>query len=81
VWVRAGSVVASYRAEAVADGLGDTPESERPLVATLWGRPRLGRAAARLPDGTRISWRAGRWAVNGPGAGSGREIEFAVRGV
>jgi alpha-glucosidase (family GH31 glycosyl hydrolase) len=81
VWVRAGSVVVSYRAEAVADGLGDTPESERPLVATLWGRPRLGRAAARLPDGTRISWRAGRWAVNGPRAGSGREIEFAVRGV
>jgi alpha-glucosidase (family GH31 glycosyl hydrolase) len=71
VWVRAGSVVVTYPAAHVAAGLGDAPESERPLVATLWGRPRLGRAAARLADGTRISWRRGRWSVSGP-----REVEF-----
>jgi len=43
--------------------LGDVPESERPLVATLWGRPRLRRATARLADGTRITWQRGRWSV------------------
>ena len=56
VWVRAGSIVVTYPAAHVAAGLGDTPESERPLVATLWGKPRLGRAAARLADGTRVAW-------------------------
>ncbi len=54
VWVRAGSIVVTYPAEHVARGLGDVPESDRPLVATLWGVPRLGRAAARLGDGTRV---------------------------
>ena len=56
LWVRAGAIVITYPADHVARGLGDTPESERPLVATLWGRPRGGRAAARLADGTRVSW-------------------------
>ena len=46
-----------YPAEHVAGGLGDTPEAERPLEATLWGEPPLGRAAARLADGTVVSWR------------------------
>ena len=50
VWVRAGSIVVTYPPEHVATGLGDTPESERPLIATLWGEPRLGHAAARLAD-------------------------------
>ena len=59
VWVRAGSIVVTYPAAHVAAGLGDTPESERPLVATLWGKPRLGRAAARLADGTRVAWQQG----------------------
>jgi alpha-glucosidase (family GH31 glycosyl hydrolase) len=77
VWVRAGSIVVSYPPGHVADGLGDVPDQERPLVATLWGRPRLGRSGARLADGTVISWRRGRWSVDGPGAG--REIEFVVR--
>lgn len=49
VWVRAGSIVVTYPASHVAEGLGDMPESERPLVATLWGVPRLGQTAARLP--------------------------------
>lgn len=67
VWVRRGAVVVTYPAAHVAAGLGDTPEHERPLEATLWGRPAGGRALARLADGTRIAWRAGRgWSVRGP---------------
>ena len=42
-------------------GLGDVPETARPLVATLWGVPPLGRTAARLADGARIAWRDGDW--------------------
>jgi alpha-D-xyloside xylohydrolase len=77
VWVRAGSIVVSYPAEHVARGLGDVPESERPLVATLWGAPRLGRAVVELADGTRISWRRGRWSVSAPAPVSvEREVSF-----
>src|SRR4051812_9769477 len=47
----------------VAAGLGDTPEPERPLEATLWGEPPCGRATARLADGTTVRWRAGEWSV------------------
>jgi len=61
VWVRSGAIVVTYPAEHVARGLGDTPEAERPLVATLWGQPRCGRTAARLPDGGRIGWSHGEW--------------------
>jgi hypothetical protein len=66
VWVREGALVLTYPAEHVARGLGDTPEHERPLEATLWGRPRGGRATARLADGARITWsqRAG-WSTGG----------------
>ena len=77
VWVRRGSIVVTYPAEHVAAGLGDVAESERPLVATLWGRPRLGHTGVRLADGTRISWRAGRWSVRAPGA---REVELPQLG-
>ncbi|MBA2420495.1 MAG: glycoside hydrolase family 31 protein [Thermoleophilaceae bacterium] len=59
VYVRAGSLVVTYPADHVAGGLGDTPETERPLEATLWGEPPLGRATARLADDTRVRWRAG----------------------
>jgi hypothetical protein len=65
VWVRAGSIVVTYPASHVAGGLGDVPEGERPLVATLWGSPRLGHAAARLPAGGRIGWRHGTCEVAG----------------
>jgi alpha-glucosidase (family GH31 glycosyl hydrolase) len=65
VWVRAGAIVVTYPAAHVASGLGDVPEAERPLEATLWGKPALGRAAVRLADGTRIAWRRGRWTVEG----------------
>ena len=75
VWVRRGSIVVTYPAEHVARGLGDTAESERPLEATLWGEPPLGQAAARLADGTKVSWRRGRWSV-----GPEREVRFAERG-
>jgi len=57
----------------VARGLGDAPEPERPLVATLWGEPRCGRALARLADGTRLAWRRGRWSVP-----AGREVACDV---
>ncbi len=75
LWVRRGSIVITYPAEHVARGLGDTPEGERPLVATLWGEPRLGRAAARLADGTTIRWRRGRWSVDRE-----RDVAFVERG-
>ncbi|MBV9604789.1 MAG: glycoside hydrolase family 31 protein [Solirubrobacterales bacterium] len=71
VWVRSGSIVVTYPASQVARGLGDVPEAERPLVATLWGVPRLGHASVRLADGTRIAWRRGRWSVSPE-----REVEF-----
>jgi alpha-glucosidase (family GH31 glycosyl hydrolase) len=74
VWVRSGSIVVTYPGAHVAEGLGDTPESERPLRATLWGRPRLGRALARLADGTRIAWHDGRWELP-----AGREVTVTTR--
>ena len=64
VWVRAGSIVVTYPPDCVAQGLGDDAEAMHPLVATLWGEPPLGRTAVRLADGTRISWRGGRWALD-----------------
>jgi alpha-glucosidase (family GH31 glycosyl hydrolase) len=42
VWVRAGSIIVTYPGSHVARGLGDTPEAERPLVATLWVAPGAG---------------------------------------
>jgi alpha-glucosidase (family GH31 glycosyl hydrolase) len=74
VYVRAGSIIVTHPAEHVASGLGDTPERERPLEATLWGTPALGRTAVRLADGTRIGWEHGRWSVSPT-----REISFGER--
>ena len=74
LWVRRGSIVVTHPAAHVAHGLGDTPEAERPLVATLWGEPPLGRASARLADGTTIRWRRGRWSVDRE-----REVAFVER--
>ena len=64
MWVREGAIVVTYPAEHIVSGLGDTPEADRPLVATLWGRPCCGRATARLADGTRIRWERGRWSTD-----------------
>ncbi len=75
VWVRAGSIVVTYPAEHVAEGLGDVAESTRPLQATLWGETRLGHTAVRLADGTRIAWRRGRWELP-----DGRDVAVGVRG-
>ena len=72
VWVRAGSIVVTYPPEHVAAGLGDVPESERPLVATLWGEPASGRSMARLADGTHVRWHNGKWSVSG----RQRDVEF-----
>jgi hypothetical protein len=49
-------------------------ERGRPLEATLFGEPPLGRASVRLADGTRVRWRAGRWSVDPE-----REVSFAER--
>ncbi len=65
VFVRDGSLLVTYPAGHVAEGLGDTPEAERPLEATLWGEPPLGRAVARLADGTRVRWHAGALSITG----------------
>jgi alpha-glucosidase (family GH31 glycosyl hydrolase) len=56
VWVRAGAIVLTYPAADVARGLGDTPERERRIEATLWGLPDSGRAAKDLTDGLRVRW-------------------------
>jgi alpha-glucosidase (family GH31 glycosyl hydrolase) len=70
VYVRAGSILVTYPRH-VATGIGDTPPDERPLEATLWGEPALGRAAARLADGALVRWHGGDWSVT-----PGREISF-----
>jgi alpha-D-xyloside xylohydrolase len=63
IWIRAGSVLVTYRAEEIARGLGEEDPS-RPLEATLWGEPILGHVAAHLADGTRIAWRRGEWSIS-----------------
>ncbi len=77
LWVRRGSIVVTHPAAHVAGGLGDTPEAERPLEATLWGEPVCGRAKARLADGTTIRWERGRWSAHG--CAPGRELSFLER--
>jgi alpha-glucosidase (family GH31 glycosyl hydrolase) len=74
VYVREGALVVTYPALHVAEGLGDTPETERPLEATLWGAPPCGRAGARLADGTRLRWTKGGLSVT-----PGREVAFERR--
>ncbi len=73
LWVRSGSIVVTYPESDVARGLGED-DPGRPLEATLWGEPRLGHAAARLADGTRISWRAGEWS-----SAPARQVAFERR--
>jgi alpha-glucosidase (family GH31 glycosyl hydrolase) len=74
VYVRAGSIVVTYPEDEIADGLGDQRDDERPLEATLWGRPPGGRTGLRLADGTRIRWREGEWSVS-----RRREVRYAER--
>ena len=75
-WVRSGSILLTHPAEHVAAGLGDMPEDLRPLEATLWGRPALGRAKARTADGTEVRWERGEWSCSA----QAREIRYAERG-
>jgi hypothetical protein len=64
VWIRRGAIVVTYPADHVSQGLGFHADGDRPLEATLWGRPpRCGRSKARLADGTAVQWRRGRWAI------------------
>ena len=63
IWVRSGSVVVTYPEESVREGLGEE-DPRRPLEATMWGRPRLGRATVRLADGTTVGWRNEEWSVS-----------------
>ena len=77
VWVRRGSILVTYPAAHVAAGLGETPESERPLEATLWGEPCPGRSTARLADATRVRWRAGAWSCEPAREISYREVPMA----
>lgn len=74
VWVREGALIVTYPADHVAAGLGDTPERERPLEATLWGEPPHRRAVVKLADGTRIAWHDGRWELP-----AGRDVTVAHR--
>ena len=74
IWVRSGSILVTYPAAQVACGLGDTPEPERPLEATLWGRPDCGRSKVRLADGSEIRWESGHWFLP-----PGREVTTAER--
>ena len=70
-------MVLTYPAEHVARGLGDTPESERPIEATLWGSPDSGRATAGLADGLRVRWSAADgWSCSDPG----RQLSFRIIG-
>ncbi len=71
LFVREGAIVVTYPEAHVARGLGDVPEAERPLEATLWGEPASGRALARLADGTRIRWHEGSWSAEGD-----RDVSF-----
>ena len=75
LWVRRGTIVVTHPADHVASGLGDTPEAERPLEATLWGEPRCGRAKARLADGTEIRWDRGEWSCSA----QAREVGYFER--
>lgn len=74
VWVRRGALIVTYPADHVARGLGDTPEHERPLAATLYGEPEGGRALVRLADGTRIRYERGEVSVS-----PDRRVDFRAR--
>jgi hypothetical protein len=63
----------THPAEHVQKGLGDTPERERPLEATLYGEPPLGRTGVRLADGIRIRWRDREWSAQ-----PARKIRFST---
>jgi alpha-glucosidase (family GH31 glycosyl hydrolase) len=81
VWVRNGAIVVTYPEKHVKSGLGiGVAEDERPLEASMWGRPRLGSTGVRLADGTRIRWTHREWSLESRrNGGADREITFAER--
>jgi len=80
VWVRAGSIIVTHPAESVRNGLGEAGVETRPVEATLWGRPRTGRAKVRLADGTTISWvRGAGWSLDRPEGAPPRAVSFGCR--
>ena len=62
----------TYPAEHVAGGLGYEAERERPLEATLWGRPRVDGPRRGWPTGPRCAGRAG----DGRSSPPGREVDL-----
>ena len=82
VWVRSGSIIPTHPAASVADGLGSDGTADRPIEATLWGRPRTGRTKVRLADGTAIGWSAtAGWSLARAAGAPAREISFACRSI
>ena len=77
--------------DAYAHDDAEWAEFHRPLTVVLAESTDDVAAVVRLADGTRVSWRAGRWSVCAPGVSAGargvgagaagrrREIAFAVR--
>jgi alpha-glucosidase (family GH31 glycosyl hydrolase) len=63
LWVRSGSIVVTYPAGDVREGLGEE-DPARAIEATLWGDPPLGRARADLADGTTVRCEDGDWSVS-----------------
>jgi hypothetical protein len=57
--VRDGALVPVHPADHVRAGLGDVPESERPLELTVWGDGAWEGAGLTLADGTRVRRRRG----------------------
>ena len=51
VWVRARLDRRHLPGRARRRGLGDVPEGERPLIATLWGEPRSAAPRSGWPTG------------------------------
>jgi alpha-glucosidase (family GH31 glycosyl hydrolase) len=62
LWARSGSIVTTYPEAEVAEGLGEE-DPGRPIEATLFGEPPLGRAKARLGDGSVVRYAGGSWSV------------------
>ena len=74
VWVRAGSIVVTYP----ADARRPRPRRRARVASGRWWRRCGARRGSGTPpcgsaDGTRIAWRRGRWSVS-PGAG--RQLRF-----
>jgi alpha-glucosidase (family GH31 glycosyl hydrolase) len=66
VFVRDGALVPVHPADHVRAGLGDVPESVRPLELTVWGDGAWEAAGLTLADGTRVRRRRGQVVTDPP---------------